>query len=1167
MIAAPSAPCLTDQELRDFSSGRLPEPRFESLLSHLDCCERCQYRVESAARDDDSFLGALATRDDDEHDPVLAESDCQAALYHAASRSPKPLDRVLPPIETLGPYRLIRPLGRGGMGAVYLAEHERLRRKFAVKLLPKERGLDADWLERFQRETQAVASLEHPNLITATDAGDVAGWHYLVMEYLDGLDMAAIVRRLGSVSIESATAIMRDVCAALSALHDAGLVHRDVKPSNVMLTRDGKVKLLDLGLVLDGQSAAEMRLTTVGHVLGTLAFAAPEQLSNRAPVDGRADLYGVGGTLFQLITGQPSHELRHGIGPLVIEKTAQPARTMRSILPEVPDELNSLVAELLERDPNNRPDRASDVAKSLAPFASDASLRSLVQRALRADHSDESTSVTPSIVFQGAVPPRNNGRSVLAWSLGGFAAVVLASITFYVQTDRGTLVIESPRDDVRVEILQGDEAVESLNVATGKTQTTLRSGHYTVRLSGPSDGIRLSDDAVAILRGDEIVVTVREENSVAVASADDAFTPRPESTKLYRGEPLSHWLQLVRVERDTQTLGDAMDAIASLADAEDVDAAHTILVTARRFGGWSVDPDTESGKFMGRFRAAFGRMLPSPAIEAIIRELPIGNEQSRSACLRVLTTFDATSGSGSLIQWASDVHNRESAIQLHHAMKQLMTSRELQDERSESSLRNVSLILAIQLDTPLAQEPGLFAHLQELVTNYNDLPGESRAARMELLSEGHEGIFRLRNTERKAKPWFDPSKAIAAFELGIEMDPRLATASLLSTDGTYSNDDRFREQRNALFLKMLETEPVAYADEAILWLATMNPSNVSLFAVTLANSLPRHRELWTAALPKIAQSTSDPDAFIPLLTRDNSDGNTNVVDPEFNVAVQSSIKIATTRRNKLRRSMPAEELRAITLPENVQVIYEAESPDKFKIAFAGRTETNREQSHGLFVFDRITNELTQLIDNALKTRPAWSPDSTRIAIGNAPGYVKQYPLVIVDAESGAVDETNVEGAGATWSPDGRYVAVSTEFKKGGSWLEGVPVDGRIGVWDTQARAMTHVSPAGTNELVSDPKGLVIYGGIKPKFSPDGKWLAWLQVYSLRPSGGEKRESSSVWFAHRDGTGLTQAFENATNFKWSDDSRSLVNPDSDERVEVPSDLEPRSSEIPDTWLHR
>lgn len=189
-------------------------------------------------------------------------------------------------------------------------------------MLPRQFGFDATWIGRFEREMQAVANLSHPGIVTATDAGDVDGWHYLVMEYLDGMDLAAIIGRVGPIDAGVAASVMRDVCDALASVHQAGLVHRDIKPSNIMLTRDGAVKLLDLGLVLDQQaSIADLRLTTVGHVIGTLAFAAPEQLSDRSAVDARADLYAVGVTLFQLVTGRTPHSTQHGIAPLVIENS------------------------------------------------------------------------------------------------------------------------------------------------------------------------------------------------------------------------------------------------------------------------------------------------------------------------------------------------------------------------------------------------------------------------------------------------------------------------------------------------------------------------------------------------------------------------------------------------------------------------------------------------------------------------------------------------------------------------------------------------------------------------------------------------------------------------------------------------------------------------------
>ncbi|MEP5988736.1 serine/threonine protein kinase, partial [Rhodopirellula bahusiensis] len=520
MIATSSSACLSEQEIRAFSAGRLPEQRFGDALEHLDVCPECQQRAVVGTDDSDPLFAALAQKSSSVDDPILAEPDCQVVLMRALTRRVGSLDGVMPPIEMLGPYRLIRPLGCGGMGAVYLAEHQRLRRQCAVKLLPKERGLDPDWLQRFEREMQAVASLQHPNIVAATDAGDACGWHYLVMEYLDGLDLAAVVRRLGPLSTGMATTIMREVCQALAALHAAGLVHRDVKPSNVMLTRGGQVKLLDLGLVFDGQAAANLRVTTVGHVLGTLVFAAPEQLSNQSTVDQRADLYGVGATLFQLLCGESAHQSNQGVAPLVIEKTTQPARSLSSVVPSVPEDLNQVVADLLQRQAADRPSSAAEVADSLVRFADDPELsdrrglKRLIAQALRNDDPEPpawSTAAVPA-PDPSRSPPRRFNRTWML-GLGGCFLCLLAAIVVTIQTDRGTLVIESPQDDLQIEIVRGDQAVEELEVETGGNAITLRSGTYNVRLKAKSDGITLSHNQVTVRRGEETVVQVHQSTS------------------------------------------------------------------------------------------------------------------------------------------------------------------------------------------------------------------------------------------------------------------------------------------------------------------------------------------------------------------------------------------------------------------------------------------------------------------------------------------------------------------------------------------------------------------------------------------------------------------------------------------------------------------------------
>ena len=201
--------CLTPSELQQVVSGGCPPEDFDSAISHLDDCERCRAAVDTLDRGGhwirDSLVGG-------QPDPLQAETACQVALWRmldTPTMTVLPVTTVALPRESLGPYRLLRQLGSGGMGTVYLAQHERLKRQCAIKLLPRERVDQPGWLERFDREMTTVASLEHPNVVRATDAGHEDGWHYLVMEYLDGLDVGRIGGRMGQLEVADACEIVR----------------------------------------------------------------------------------------------------------------------------------------------------------------------------------------------------------------------------------------------------------------------------------------------------------------------------------------------------------------------------------------------------------------------------------------------------------------------------------------------------------------------------------------------------------------------------------------------------------------------------------------------------------------------------------------------------------------------------------------------------------------------------------------------------------------------------------------------------------------------------------------------------------------------------------------------------------------------------------------------
>ncbi len=807
MIASAKPQHPSDQELIDFGSGRLPTDRFERLLEHVEGCDRCQDQI-GASVSDDSLGRQLSIGHAGQPDPVLAEPDCHAAIYHAATHhaigsGAMRLDHVMPPVETLGPYRLIRPLGRGGMGAVYLAEHQRLRKKCAIKLLPRGRSFDSVWIDRFDREMQAVAALSHPGIVTATDAGESHGWHFMTMEYLDGLDLSAIIRRLETVDIASACAIMRDVCWALSSVHDAGLVHRDIKPSNIMLTRRGDVKLLDLGLVLDqNKPIADMRLTTVGHVIGTLAFAAPEQLTESETVDSRSDLYGVGATLFQLITGRTAHDWQRGIAPLVLQKSTQAAKRLKSVRSDVPEALDALVAALLERDPDQRPASASEVAERLQPFSTTTSLTPIITKALRVNDPDPQSnhslpSINPSL--DGGPPRISNRFKWIAAGFGGAAALaILAGTIITIQSDRSTVRIETDDPDIRVQVAQ------------------------------------------------------------ALKPAEETQQNTPE--KRFKGEPLSHWLNVLAIERDVDTLGEAINAVASLADVDDVDPAHAILVSARRFGGWSSSSDKTdlSQWYMSLFKGSFGRIMPRPGIPAITRELAEGNDRSRSACLWALQAYDYSA-------WAKEPTQQETATQLHDALVSLVQSDAVTSERNKSAAKTISLAIANRIPLPLDNEPDLVRSINE---------GIAKAKTFRTLED------------RLADPWpggvadvmnvLSIDQFVAANRLNITCPPALDSRMLLDLS------DQFREERNDWFIDRLKQDPKTYADEAVLFLYTATPTNFSNWGEKFKIVISDNQALWLKVLPQVTAYTTRPDILQMLLKEARQTTNPILIDGKLN---------------------------------------------------------------------------------------------------------------------------------------------------------------------------------------------------------------------------------------------------------------------------------------------
>ena len=263
-----------------------------------------------------------------------------------------------------GRYRLGRPLGHGGMATVFAAGDEELQRPVAVKLLAESIGRDPDLRARFLREARLAARLSHPNVVRVFDAGEADGRPYIVMELVDGETVADLLARRGRLDPAEAVALGRQAAAGLQHAHDAGLVHRDVKPQNLLLRPDGKLEIADFGIA---RAAETTRLTLAGTVLGTAAYLAPEQALGE-DVGPAADVYSLGAVLYELLAGEPPFRFE-SLGQLASERP--PLRPLRELAPDVPQALEDVVMRTLARNPAYRTASAAELGAELAAAVPD----------------------------------------------------------------------------------------------------------------------------------------------------------------------------------------------------------------------------------------------------------------------------------------------------------------------------------------------------------------------------------------------------------------------------------------------------------------------------------------------------------------------------------------------------------------------------------------------------------------------------------------------------------------------------------------------------------------------------------------------------------------------------------------------------------------------------
>ncbi len=267
-------------------------------------------------------------------------------------------------------YILIEPLGKGGMGEVFKALHRTMAREVAIKFVALQVAKDPEALYRFQREVRAAAKLIHPNIVTAFDAGVDRKRPYLVMEFVAGRDLSRVLQKYPKIPVRQAVLWIQEAASGLACAHENGIVHRDIKPQNLLVDNKGHVKILDLGLARIASDIAQSReLTSSGTVMGTADYMAPEQASDAKKVDHRADIYSLGCTLYRILTGHAPFETDSMVNTLVAHRT-KPIPSLIAARPDVPEALEKLYQKMMAKRPQDRIGSMKEVIEALQAVSS-----------------------------------------------------------------------------------------------------------------------------------------------------------------------------------------------------------------------------------------------------------------------------------------------------------------------------------------------------------------------------------------------------------------------------------------------------------------------------------------------------------------------------------------------------------------------------------------------------------------------------------------------------------------------------------------------------------------------------------------------------------------------------------------------------------------------------
>ena len=535
-------------ELVAFGLGKLEPDDATKIETHLGECDACCETLLDLK--DDTFVELVRKSPEPKQLMEAAKDNVGSELTEpaegvATDNSVTAETMLVGSAASLGPtdlpaqledhprYRIIELIGKGGMGDVYKAEHRLMDRLVALKLINQDLVKNTQAVDRFRREVRAAASLTHRNIVTAYDAEQAGDVHFLVMEFVDGTDLSSVVQQQGPLPIAQACDCIRQAADGLQHAHETGMVHRDIKPHNLMLSESGQVRVLDFGLAgfaaesalleaePDGDAAhsgsVPLHLTTMGSVMGTPDYIAPEQARDAHSADIRADIYGLGCTLCYLLTGEAPFTADTVVNKLKAHEQQEPP-ALQGLRDDVPAELADIVTRMMAKNPDDRLQTPAEVATALSPFA----------------NAQQTGSVTAQ---------RSKRKRLLAIATALLVPLLLvAGVVIYRATDTGQVEIDASGLDLpraKIVLLKDGKEYASFNLKADDKPQTIRAGKYEVQLRNAPDNVQMKvlsrprnsnnwdnlhhhkSDPIILYRGGGMLIEVARLQPRAVANLTD----------------------------------------------------------------------------------------------------------------------------------------------------------------------------------------------------------------------------------------------------------------------------------------------------------------------------------------------------------------------------------------------------------------------------------------------------------------------------------------------------------------------------------------------------------------------------------------------------------------------------------------------------------------------